>query len=75
METPATAFTRGDRVRYIGPNEHYGLEGRVRQPYETDGGDLIDVDFDLPGRRRKKIRKVVAPQNLERLERTEVVPA
>jgi hypothetical protein len=68
--TRAPAFTRGDRVRYIGDNDFKGLEGRVRgiDPYLPGG--MVDVDLELWGctskARARLIRKIVAPENLDR---------
>jgi hypothetical protein len=66
----ATDFKRGDLVRYIGDNAHHGMVGTVRGLDTWIPGEVkVDVDFHAaPGGR--KIRKIVAPENLEKLEST-----
>lgn len=69
----AADFARGDRVRYIGDNAHRGLVGTVRGLDTWTGETKVDVDFDTSGRdmktgRRRLVRKIVAPENLERLD-------
>jgi len=71
----ATDFKRGDRVRYIGENAHKGLIGTVRGIDTWIPGEIkVDVDFedgrDMASGRRRLIRKIVAPENLEKLEST-----
>jgi hypothetical protein len=63
----AASFKRGDRVRYIGDNAHKGLEGRVRGIDRWTGEDKVDVELEIG---RKGVRKIVAPENLEKIEVT-----
>lgn len=66
--TPLAAadFTRGDQVIYIGDNAHHGLYGTVRGIDRWTGEDKVDVDLYL--RNGRKIRKIVAPESLEKIE-------
>lgn len=79
MQTPATpaiTFKRGDRVRYIGPNVFYGCEGRVRGIDRYTGEEKVDVDLETRAQtapRGRIVRKIVAPENLEKIERAEAV--
>ncbi len=63
-------FRRNDQVRYIGDNAHYGFVGTVRAIEEMlDGEVRIDVCFSL-GSKRCGFRRLVAPENLEKVETT-----
>ena len=64
-----TTFKRGDRVRYIGDTAFKGVEGRVRG-IDRWGEERVDVDLETRtrhGNRLRVVRKLVAPENLEKI--------
>jgi hypothetical protein len=65
-ETEDDTFRKGEQVRYIGQNAEHGTIGTVRTT-DVIGGE-IKVDTCFPARgKRCGYRRLIAPQNLERL--------
>lgn len=67
-QTPVATFRKGEQVRYIGQNAEYGNVGTVRT-MEAWGGE-VKVDTCFPARgKRCGFRRLIAPENLERVEK------
>ena len=70
MNEQTVPFRKGDKVRYIGDNAHYGFEGNVRRLETLGGAVKVDTELQCP-RTKRWIRRPIDPMNLEHLTGSE----
>lgn len=70
MNEQTVPFRKGDKVRYIGDNGHYGFEGKVRRLELLGGQVKADTELRDPQTGRW-IRRPIDPANLQHLDESE----